>query len=170
MDVALAGDIPIGSEVLEVDGKPIKEMVEKEIIPLISTSAPHIYWDMAISSWKGSGVGVLFDPKGSKASLKIRRPDGDLFTLEIARDQYEREVQWAKSEDVPLSEFRMLEGEIAYMALNDFSSEPIVTAFREKLPQMANAEGIIIDLRGNIGGDSRNSSAIVGHFTEMPIR
>jgi C-terminal processing protease CtpA/Prc len=171
MDVALAGDIPIGSEVLEVDGKGIKEMVEKDIIPLISTSAPHIYWDMAIGSWKGAGVGLLFGPKGSKASLKIRRPDGDLVTLEIARDQYVRQVQWAvQSKGVPLSEFRMLDGKIAYMALNDFSSDEIVTAFRKELPQMADAKGIIIDLRENSGGDSRNSSAIVGHFAEAPFK
>lgn len=64
----------------------------------------------------------------------------------------------------------MLEGEIAYIALNDFSNEEIVTAFRKKLPQMAKAKGIIIDLRRNGGGDSRNSSAIVGHFAETPFK
>jgi C-terminal processing protease CtpA/Prc len=171
MDVALAANVPVGSEVLKVDGTPIEEMVEKEIIPLISTSSPHIYWDMAIRSLKSAGVGVLFGPKGSTASLEIRRPDGDVVTLEIARDQYEREVQWAvKPEKAPLSEFRMLEGDIAYMALNDFSRDEIVPAFRKELPRMAQARGIIIDLRRNGGGDSRNSSAIVGHFTDTPFK
>jgi C-terminal processing protease CtpA/Prc len=170
-ETVLAGEIPVGSEILEVDGRPIKVMVEEEIIPMISTSAPHIYWEMAISSWKGAGVGVLFGPKGSTARLKIQKPDGAIVMTEIARDQYQRDVEWAVKREVePLSEFRMLDGGVAYMALNSFSRSEIVDAFRKELPRLTTARGIIIDLRKNTGGSSLNSSEIVGHFTDKPFR
>jgi C-terminal processing protease CtpA/Prc len=171
MDVALAAEIPAGSEILEVDGRPIKAMIEEEIIPMISTSAPHIYWEMAIGSWRDAGVGVLFGPKGSTASLKIRKPDGDVVMTQVARDQYERGVEWAiKKESTPLSTFRMLEGNVAYIALNSFSDNRIVDAFQEQLARLAKASGIIIDLRDNTGGSSLNASAIVGHLTDKPFR
>ena len=171
MDASLAEDIPVGSEVLEVDGKPVAEMVQEEIIPMISTSAPHIYWHMAIASWKSAGVGILFGEKGSTASLKIRRPDGEVMLVKVARDQYERDVEWAEEvAKTPLIESRMLEGGIAYVALNSFSDEEIVEAFRKELPRLASAKGIIIDLRKNSGGSSLNARAIVGHFTGEPFR
>ena len=138
MDDSLAEDIPAGSEILEVDGQPVAEMVEKEIIPMISTSAPHLYWDIAIASWKGAGVGILFGERGSTARLKIRRPDGEVILVNVPRDQYEREVEWAKEVGkTPLIESRRLEGGIAYVALNSFSDEEIVEAFREKLPRQS---------------------------------
>jgi C-terminal processing protease CtpA/Prc len=171
MDASLAEDIPVGSEVLEVDGQPVAQMIEKEIIPMISTSAPHIYWDMAVASRKSAGVGILFGKKGSTARLKIRRPDGEVILVNVARDQYERDVEWAEEvAKTPLIESRRLEGGIAYVALNSFSDEEIVEAFREKLPWLTGAKGIVLDLRKNSGGSSLNASAIVGHFTDEPFR
>ena len=171
MDVSLVEEIPVGSEVLEVDGQPVAEMVEEEIIPMISTSAPHLYWDMAIASWKSVGAGILFGERGSTASLKIRRPDGEVSLVNVARDQYEREVEWAvEAPKTPLIESRMLEGDIAYVALNSFSDEEIVEAFRDKLPWLVGAKGIILDLRRNGGGSSLHAGAIVGHFTDEPFR
>jgi carboxyl-terminal processing protease len=171
MDVSLAEEIPRGSEVLEVDGQPVAEMVENEIIPMISTSAPHIYWDMAVASQKSAGVGILFGERGSTARLEIRRPDGEVVLVDAPRDQYEREVEWAEEvAKTPLIESRMLEGGIAYVALNSFSDEEIVEAFRETLPWLAGAQGIILDLRRNSGGSSLNASAIVGHFADEPFR
>ena len=64
----------------------------------------------------------------------------------------------------------MLDNGVAYMALNDFSRAEVVDEFRARLPDLAAAEGIIIDLRKNGGGNSNNSSAIVGHFTSVPFK
>ena len=170
MEVALADTIPVGSEILEVDRKPVAKMVEEDIIPLISTSAPHMYWEMAYRSIRGVGAGILFGPKGSVAHLKIQKPDGEVISVDMARDHYERDIEWSEEiQRAPMSEFRMLEGNVAYMALNSFMDGKIVDAFREKLPELESASGIIIDLRQNGGGNSSYSSAIVGHFTEAPF-
>jgi hypothetical protein len=171
VDVLLADQIPIGTEILEIDGRPIKAMIEEDVIPLISTSAPHIYWDTAVRSLSSVGAGILFGPKGSIARLKIRKPDNQVEVLDVPRDHYERTVEWhAPIAKVPRSEFRMLDDRVAYMALNDFSSAEIVDEFRSKLPDLAGAKAIIIDLRNNGGGNSYNSSAIVGHFTTEPFK
>ena len=171
VDVLLADQIPIGSEILEIDGKPVQSMVEEDIIPLISTSAPHMYWETAVRSLSSVGAGILFGPKGSTAHLKIQKPDGQTGEINVPRDHYERKVGWlVPTTKVPISEFRMLDDRVAYMALNSFSSSEIVDEFRAKLPDLSAASAIIIDLRENGGGNSNNSSAIVGHFTAEPFK
>lgn len=171
VDVLLADQVPIGTEILEIDGKPVKAMIEEDIIPLISTSAPHIYWETAIRSLSSVGAGILFGEKGSIANLKIQKPNGKIGTVEIPRNHYEKQVEWlVPIPKVSPSEFRMLDDGVAYMALNDFSRSEIIDVFRARLPDLAAADGIIIDLRKNGGGNSNNSSAIVGHFTSEPFR
>lgn len=171
VDVLLADQVPIGTEILEIDGKPIEAMIEDDIIPLISTSAPHMYWETAIRSLTSVGAGILFGPKGSAARLKIQRPDNQIALIEVPRNYFEKQVEWfVPIAEVPLSEFRALDNGVAYMALNDFSNSEIVDAFRARLPELAAAKGIIIDLRKNSGGNSNNSSAIAGHFTSEPFK
>jgi len=171
VDALLADQIPIGSEVLEIDGKPVQAMIAEDIIPLISTSAPHMYWETAVRSLSSVGAGILFGPKGSTAHLKIQKPDGQTEEINVPRDHYERTVEWlVPIPEVPLSEFRMLDDGVAYMALNSFSSSEIVDDFRARLPDLAAARAIIIDLRENGGGNSNNSSAIVGHLTSEPFK
>ena len=171
VDVLLADQIPIGSEILEIDGKPVQSMIKEDIIPLISTSAPHMYWETAVRSLSSVGAGILFGPKGSTAHLKIQKPDGQTGEINVPRDHYERKVGWlVPTTKVPISEFRMLDDRVAYMALNSFSSSEIVDEFRAKLPDLSAASAIIIDLRENGGGNSNNSSAIVGHFTTEPFK
>ena len=170
VDGLLGDQIPLGSELLEIDGQTVQQMVIKDIIPYISTSAPHMYWEMAIRSWRGVGAGVLFGAKGSVAHLKIQKPDGEVFSIDVPRDQYDRKINWSvKRPKRPLSEFRMLDGNVAYIALNSFSNSEIVDEFRAKLPELTAASGVIIDLRKNGGGNSGNSSKIVGHLTDKPF-
>jgi C-terminal processing protease CtpA/Prc len=171
VDALLADQIPIGTEILEIDGKPVKAMIEEDIIPLISTSAPHMYWETAVRSLSSVGAGILFGAKGSTAHLIIQKPGGQIEAINVQRDHYERSVEWfLPIPKVSLSEFRMLDDGVAYMALNDFSRSEIVDEFRMRLPDLAAASAIIIDLRKNGGGNSNNSSAIVGHFTSEPFR
>jgi C-terminal processing protease CtpA/Prc len=171
VDVLLADQIPIGTEILDIDGKPVRSMIEEDVIPLISTSAPHMYWETAIRSLSSVGAGILFGPKGSTAELRIQKPNGQIETIDVRRNHYEKQVEWlVPIPKVPLSEFRMLDDGVAYMALNDFSPSEIVDEFRARLPDLDAAKGIIIDLRKNGGGNSNNSSAIVGHFTTVPFK
>lgn len=170
MPQELAEEIPVGTEILAIDGKSVEDMIRQDIMPYISTSTPHMYWDQSILSFSSVGAGILFGPIGSTAELKLQKPSGEVVTLSLPRDHYQRKVTWAvKSEKQQLFEFRMLEGDIAYVALNDFSKDEIVDEFRAKLPALAKAKAIIVDLRKNGGGNSYNSSAIVGHFTDEPF-
>jgi hypothetical protein len=171
VDVLLADRVPVGTEILEIDGRPVQDIIEEDIIPLISTSAPHMYWETAVRSLSSVGAGILFGAKGSTARLKIQKPDSQVESIDVPRDHYERRVEWlVPIPKVPLSEFRMLDDGVAYMALNDFSRSEIVDEFRARLPDLAAADAVIIDLRRNGGGNSNNSSAIVGHFTSVPFK
>ena len=170
VDQLLADQIPIGSEILSVGGRSVSSIVEEDIIPLISTSAPYMYWDIAVRGNWGYGVGLMTGAKGTSAVLEVETPEGERKTVTVNYDARSRDVQWVKPLSTrPLSEFKWLGDDVAYFALNYFSKKEIVAAFEAKLPEFRRAKSIILDIRKNGGGNSGNSAAVVSHFTDRPF-
>jgi C-terminal processing protease CtpA/Prc len=66
------------------------------------------------------------------------------------------------------SEFKMLEGNLAYMALNTFMDPSVVTSFEEKLPILRGCSGFILDLRKNPGGQDDDAYRIASYFLRQP--
>ena len=91
-----------------------------------------------------------------EAIALIRGPKGTMVNLTIEREGIEQpfdiEVERARIE-IPVVETEMLEGNIAYISLFEFS-EPAPARFREALQELLAKEprGLILDLRGNPGG------------------
>jgi len=91
-----------------------------------------------------------------EAIALIRGPKGTMVNLTIERKGIEQpfdiEVERARIE-IPVVETEMLEGNIAYISLFEFS-EPAPARFREALQELLAKEprGLILDLRGNPGG------------------
>jgi carboxyl-terminal processing protease len=165
-----ASQIPIGSEILSINGRSVKDVVEKDIIPLISTSAPHMYWDTAIRSPKYSNQGILTGPRDNSSQLDFKTPNGEVKQITLTYMPLDYVVSWLREPETrPLYEFTKLDNGIVYMALNYFSKPEIVTAFEDKLPEFYQAKGIILDLRKNGGGSSANASAILEYFTDKPF-
>jgi C-terminal processing protease CtpA/Prc len=65
-------------------------------------------------------------------------------------------------------EFSMLEGNVAYVALNSFMDPTVVTRFKEKLQTIKGCSGLILDLRKNHGGSDMIGYCIVAHFLHQP--
>ncbi|UTW60101.1 hypothetical protein KFE96_07265 [Kordiimonas sp. SCSIO 12603] len=165
-----AEQIPRGSEVLAVDGKPVKQMMEEDIYPYISTSAPHMYPIIAIGSYHRLGVGVLTGPNDSVGTLLIETPTGEQKTIELPRNRNDGDVDWAVSNETPETvEFKWLDDGKAYIALNSFSREEVVTGFKENLPELYKADSIVVDLRRNGGGSGSYAAEILKSFTDKPF-
>lgn len=60
----------------------------------------------------------------------------------------------------------MLDGGVAYVALNSFGSEAIVKQFDDVFEQIRGARGLIIDVRENGGGSSGTGYAIVARLID----
>lgn len=151
-------EIPVGSEVIQVNGMPAKEYMEKEIIPYISSSTDYILQDIGAGS-------LLKGLAGESIDIRIRRPDGEERDFHLTRalnkeDIYPPFPEWA------LLEFKWLEEGVAYIALNSFGDPKIDTLFIEKVPELLRSKALVIDLRRNGGGSTDIGLAIAKYLTE----
>ncbi len=162
--------IPRGSEILSVDGKSVARMMEEDIYPYISTSAPHMYPVIAIESYQRNAVGVLTGPNNSVGTVVIETPDGEKRTIELPRNRDDGVVNWQyEAVKHTVVEFKWLENSQAYIALNSFSNNDVVDGFMEHLPELYKAKSIIVDLRNNGGGNSNHAAEILKMFTDKPF-
>jgi carboxyl-terminal processing protease len=89
-------------------------------------------------------IALIRGPKGTEVRLTIER--------EGVEQPFDVQVERARVE-IPVVESKILEGNIAYISLFEFS-EPAPARFRKALQELLTQEpcGLILDLRGNPGG------------------
>lgn len=139
--------LPIGSEIISVNEYPTREYIAKFVSPYISSSTSHILEDISTAE-------MLQGLEGEQYKLKIKRPDGEIFTLAVAHSKCaETELYPRTEESTNLIDFKWHENQIAYIALNSFENESIDSLFINKLPELYKAKALIIDLRKNGGGN-----------------
>jgi len=164
IDKELEKTIPLGSEIVTVNGVEVIAYAQKELIPYISSSTEHVLWDNALRR-------LLLGPKDSTVTVRVKTPMGHLKTVTVPRGK--APAAWAKpmaqNQKQPLLEFKWLKNDIAYVALNSFSDPKIVDEFKAKLPELYKAKGLLIDIRNNGGGNSRNAAEIVKYLTQAPL-
>jgi carboxyl-terminal processing protease len=88
-------------------------------------------------------VGFIRGPAGSQVTLTIKRDEEEPFDVTITRARVE----------IPIIESRMMEDDIFYVKLNEFSdpsADKLEAALKQGLKDGARA--IVFDLRGNPGG------------------
>ncbi|MER2600244.1 MAG: S41 family peptidase [Caldilineales bacterium] len=106
-------------------------------------------------------INLIRGPKGSKIVLTIKSEGQEPRDIEVVRDRIE----------VPAVEYRMLDNNIAYLRLGEFSapsSEQVQSALDSLLAE--NPKGLVLDLRGNPGGFLRSAVDITSEFiSEGPV-
>lgn len=102
-------------------------------------------------------ITLIRGPAGSPVILTIVREGEEPFEVEIIRASIE----------IPVVESEMREDGVAYVGLNEFSSDASVK-LRDAVEGMLEQEpkGLILDLRGNPGGWLRESVLVTGLFVE----
>jgi C-terminal processing protease CtpA/Prc len=150
-------EIPIGSEIIEVNDQPTEEYLEKEIMPLISASTDYVVRDWSVSN-------LFWGLKGQKYSVKIKTPAGEIKSLSLVH-QLTKEKEIYPADDREIFSFKWLDNKIAYVALNDFGDQKIDSLFVDKLPELRKAKGLIIDVRKNGGGSSNYGAAIAQYLS-----
>lgn len=140
-------EIPPGTEIVEVNGMMTNIYMDQFVIPYISSSTRHVLEDKAT-------MDLLQGLEGDSFDLKMKKPDGGLIDLTVVHSRSaETEVYPAIANASALLEFKWIEGHLAYVALNSFEDPAIDSLFEAHLPELYQAEGLIIDLRNNGGGN-----------------
>ena len=164
----LEGQIPIGSEILTIDGRPVDAVAVQDVFPYLNVSTEAVRWEGALRGNPWLGIGILAGAPGSTAELRLELPDGTRRTVRVDRQPPFAEVDWARPvEDLRPPEFELtwLDGGIARVNLNAFMEPSVAATFFAHLPELLSARGLLIDLRRNHGGNSGHALAIARRLT-----
>ena len=152
-----ARGVRAGMEIVAVDGEPALDYARREVEPYQSASTPQdrenrTYW-----------YGFLRGPSAKPVRLTLQDAGGKRSEVELARSGY------TDARSAPPFEWRMLEGNIAYVALNSFENGQVVDQWRQAFAEISKASAIILDLRINGGGDTDIGFQILGDLAAAPF-
>ncbi|MES2444591.1 MAG: S41 family peptidase [Pseudomonadota bacterium] len=139
--------LAIGDAIVAVEGVPI-ETVAGALAPQCLRRP-----DPAAALWAVNAA--VSGGRGRPRALTVR--SGDAAAREVAIPLKQRAV-------LPDVEGRLLEDGIGLIAIRSFADPAAVAAFDAALARMAEARALIIDVRGNGGGDTAVARPIMGRF------
>lgn len=155
-------ELPIGTEIIEVNGLSARKYIEKNIHPYISSSTEYIRKDKSTKR-------IFQAPEGTTFQIKVRFPNGKERSLKITHQLTKDEKLYPSRSKNELLDFKWIEKDIAYLSLNSFSDPKIESLFIEKLPELYKAKKLIIDLRNNGGGNTGIGLNIFKYLTNDTI-
>ncbi len=134
-----------GMEILTVNGLPVKEYAAKFITPYESSSTPQ---DQHVRSYE---YALLGGSTKQPVHLKLINESGQVSNHTIARvSPAERSAKMS----YPPVEYKMLPGNISYLAIHSFATDTGSKVFAEKYAEIAQSKALILDLRNNGGGST----------------
>jgi carboxyl-terminal processing protease len=138
-----------GMEIVKIDGLPTRSYAKKNIIPRLSSSTPP-YLDILAYE-----VSLLNGALSKPVKLSLETEDGRTIERTVRRLSLQ-EIDKLAPDPEPFN-FRMLPGNIAYIALNSFQDDATADEFLKRFAEFAASDALILDLREN-GSGSRWST------------
>ena len=144
-----------GDEVLTINGEPASQWAQQNVDPFVSASSPQ------------DRQTRVFEYLPFFAKL------GTQFTLGVLTSQGRKSThRFTVVPDKPTSNapfaFRMLPGNIAYIALNEFEDETDAKEWDRNWPEIAKAKAVVLDIRENGGGSTGIGSHVLAAFLDSP--
>jgi len=143
-------EIPRGSEILAVDGESMPDRLARCRLEISAATEGSMNSRLA---WK-----VVSGCSGPKARLAIRTPQGRPMDVEVALEKYSNEF-WAQGLPAQLAELGL---GLWYVDLDRIEEGEFLAA----LPKLAEAKGVIFDLRGY----PKMGPRFLQHLTKQPIQ
>jgi C-terminal processing protease CtpA/Prc len=154
-------NIEAGLEITEIDGVPVKKYAEEKVKPFASASTPQ---DLETRIYNYQ---LLSGSAKNPVELTLRDAKGNLFKKTVVRATVEEQNKVGSTAQ-PM-EYKMLPGNVAYVALNTFGNDRAAEMFAEKYDEISKADAIIFDVRENGGGNSSVGWNILGYLTDKPF-
>ncbi|RYE17608.1 MAG: peptidase S41, partial [Sphingobacteriaceae bacterium] len=147
VNLSTKAEIPIGSEIVLVNGMKTSEYIDRYVRPYIASSTEYVRDDRACEL-------LLQGLTGQKFDLKLKTPTGNYISLSLTHGQTTEKEIYPAFEDTKLLDFKWYPNQTAYVALNSFGDQKIDSLFIAHLPELYQAKKLIIDLRQNGGGST----------------
>ncbi|HUW83597.1 MAG TPA: S41 family peptidase [Phycisphaerae bacterium] len=166
VDAESRGQLALGDALVEVDGTPVGAYAAAHIIPYLPSATDH-------GRRLDTASRLLRGARGTAVEVTLRKPDGRLYTCRWSRKEQSGQTPWTLYN--PLSRdgritTRRIARNIGYVKISSFSDSEVVRQFDEALTSLGQIDGLIIDLRGNSGGNSGNGDRIIQRLikTDLP--
>jgi len=156
---ALTGRVSPGDRLAAVDGRPAAD-VAADLRPYVGEATE-------ARRQRRIARSLLSGSPGSAVEAAFVRPDGAAYTVTLERPELESGSAQGH-QPAPVVSARDLEG-FGYIRIASWS-DGAVEAFDAALEQFREAPGLIIDVRGNGGGNDSLAAAVAGRlFTERQL-
>jgi C-terminal processing protease CtpA/Prc len=149
--------VHVGDEVVSVDGQDVHRYAEEHVAPYQSAETPQ---DRDVRLYN---YGLLLGDVSRPVQLTLRDAHGQTHDVTVSRGKYP---------DIRQQEgfsFRMLPGNIAYLALDEFADDKGVKAFEAHMKDIVRSNGLILDVRNNGGGSSSYGFDVLTYLSEQPL-
>lgn len=144
-----------GDVIVSVDGRPVEEcLAEKMKRVCNSTERGRVReaCGLLLRGTPGTGVTIIAQgADGETRSVVLRR---------LANPEFWRE---------PVISFRALDDDLGYIRISRWTGENIPQTFDRALERFKITKGIVIDVRGNGGGNDELADLVNGRLTEKPV-
>ncbi len=149
-----------GCEILGIDGENVLEYAEKHIMPYMASSTPQ--W----SEYRPFAEYELTKDKRSKVSeIRLRNKNGKEFAIESSRD-----IPWDLQTNSSTINLKVLRENVGLMKIGSFQNSDFSRSyFDEVYNDILKTDALIIDIRGNSGGNSLHADYLIRHFCTEPI-
>lgn len=144
-----------GDEILSINGENAISWARRNVEPLVSASTQQDRDNRTF------GSDLFRTREGTSFTLTISTPSGTHSTHTFTVPPY------VASDSAPF-ELRMLGGGIAHVALNSFEGNVAAEEWDRHWPEISKANGIILDLRENGGGNDTVGYHILATIIDKP--
>ncbi len=176
-----------GDEIVSMNGRPMADWLARAERH-VSAETPYMAhslmeYDFAIYVWVELGAADGFD-------LSLRHGDGKPYSLRVPARTLDEMKAFAAAQpapldlDTPMREAKILAGNVAYLRPGPFynadaktgAEEWDVAGFKSFVDESfakflaAKCDRLIVDLRGNPGGDNLFSDAMIAWFATRPFK
>lgn len=150
-----------GQKIVAVNGESPEVWALRELKPYVCSSTPQWTLHEMFDGYNFSRV-----RKGTPMVLTLENTDGSQFSL----SHKVNEPQWDSSLGIrPELEFKVVDKKIGLLTIPHFQNNETTASFDSVFPRISQTDGLIIDLRGNGGGNSGYGDYIARHLIDRPI-
>lgn len=149
-----------GLEIVRIDGMPAKEYAEKRVQPFQSSSTKQ---DLNVRTYT---YALLAGAKDKSVELELKDASGKVFNRNVPRAGYTDIIVAPEK----AFEFKVLDDNVGYVALNSFDNESVPKDFAQTFDQIAKTAALVIDVRTNGGGNSFYGDEILSYLTDKPFQ
>jgi C-terminal processing protease CtpA/Prc len=147
------------SEILAVQGVPTADWIRDSIVPRIGGATPDVRWERAVTE-------MLQGERGTSVHLLLRTPAGERRGISVTRSVSLND-RWPLA-GPPLSVDSLPDG-VVVVRVATLAGAAVLERFDRAFPSFDGVRGLVVDLRGVAGGESRDGYALLARLTAQPF-